>query len=289
MRKLLTIFIFLAVQTLFAQPAFFYHNQQIKEWYIQATDSVFQEDVRKVLSTDEIKALLAENKLTSEAILPFFHSIDFDQDGLSDLLFQGKLKDKNYVIIYKKKVNGEFSLIFNQMGEILQANLPNRNNPLSITIWNQVCCSFKVSTLTKWVCMIKNGVSYFECQEQSLVYRHTILPNVGDNMKPLHHFTINNEVAKLRMSPRLDDESTVDGSNAWKGNHISYHPFGATGVVYSSLKDKDNVTWYFIKINTGKEFPTKSDRFKVSDEIDDCSDYSYYGWIHGDNLNLIKP
>lgn len=272
-----------------AQPSFFYHNQQIKEWYIESKKDTIQNEIHKVISSSEIKTLIEQNKINSDSLFRFFHYIDFNQDGLYDLIFNGKIGTKNHVIIYKKKVQGEYELALNQTGEILQTNLPNRLIPLSFSIWNPSCCAYKVNIITHWICIIKNGISYFEVQEQSLIYKNTVLPDVGSEVAPLEHFMIKNDVAKLRMSPLLDDETVRNGANDWSGNHVSYHPKGATGVIYSSFKDKYNVTWYFVKINTGSEYPTRSDRFKVSEEIENCEDYSYYGWIHGDNLKIIKP
>ncbi len=290
MKKIGIIISFMLIMKLIvAQPAFFYHNQQIKLWYLESKEIPIQNDIQKVISGTEIKSLLDKNNVKQDSIFPYFHFIDFNQDGLYDLLFNGKIGAKNHVIIYKKKVNGEYTLVLNQMGEILQTNAPNQSNPLSLTIWNYSCCGYKVSTLVKWMCTIKNNVSYFEVQEQSLIYRNTVLPDVGNNLIPLQHFTIKNEVAKLRLAPRLDDESLIEGVNTWRGNHVSYHPLGASGVVYYLFKDKEGITWYFVKINTGNDFPTKSDRFKVSNEIEDCEAYSYYGWIHGDNLFFVKP
>ena len=60
-----------------------------------------------------------------------FNFVDFDQNGLNDLLFQGKIGNKNYVILFKKKSNEEYTIVFNQTGEILQANSPLQDLPLA--------------------------------------------------------------------------------------------------------------------------------------------------------------
>lgn len=274
--------------TLFAQPAFFFNNKEIKNWYMDAKEKDLREETQKVILFPEIQTLLKDRQVNVETLYPNFQFIDFDKDGLKDLLFEGKIGNRSHVFLFKKKTNKEYILVLNQEGEILQVNVPYENNALSLTIWNQSCCSFKVSVLTKWGCIINNNVSYFQLQEKSLVYKNTLLPEIGVKKIPLQHVTIKTEVAKLRLSPRLDDESLVEGVNAWKGNHVSYHPQGASGVIYHSLIDKDGVTWYFIRIATGPDFPTRTDRFKVSEEIEDCESYSYYGWMHGENLNLIS-
>ncbi|MDY0014839.1 MAG: hypothetical protein RBS13_01365 [Bacteroidales bacterium] len=289
MKKIsVTLGILIAVLSLsMAQPAFFPHNQEIKNWYIAPKANELREEIQKVIVFTEVQSLLSEKNVKADVLYPNFQFIDFDKDGLKDLLFEGIVGNKSHVFIFKKKTKDHYLLVLNQAGEILQANAPYENNALSLTIWNQSCCNNKVSTLTKWVCFINNNVSYFKVQEQSLVYKNTLLPEVGTKKIPLQHFTIKTEVAKLRISPRWDDESLIEGVNAWRGNHVSYHPQGASGVIYHSLKDKDGVMWYFIRINTGLDFPTKTDRFKVSKEIEDCENYSYYGWIHSENLNII--
>ncbi len=288
MKKIISCISFLlGIAFVYSQPAFFFNNQQIKEWYITTKKEKLQEEINKVITINEFNHLLTQNKLDKESVLNSFNIVDFDQNGFNDLLFQGKIGTKNYVILFKKKSNEEYTIALSQPGEILQANMPHQNLPLTLTIWNPNCCGEKVTTITHWIYKIKNEIGYYEIQEQSLIYLGTFLPNIGTSIE-LKYFTIKNDVAKLRLSPRWDDESTIEGSNAWSGNHISYHPLGATGTIYYFLTDKENNTWCFVKINTGESFPTKADRFKVSKEIEFCEDYSYYGWIHIDNLTIIN-
>ena len=66
----------------------------------------------------------------------------------------------------------------------------------------------KVSTITHWTCKIKNGIGYYERQEQSLLYLNTFLPTVSETIK-LQHFTIKNNVANY-VYPRWDDESLIE-------------------------------------------------------------------------------
>ncbi len=289
MKKLIIcICFFSGMSFIYSQPTFFFHNKNIKEWYITTKKEKLQEEINKIITISEFEKLLTANKVNKESLFNLFNFVDFDQNGLNDLLFQGKIGNRNYVILFKKKSNEEYTIVFNQTGEILQANSPFQDLPLAFTIWDPNCCGKKVSTITHWTCKIKNGIGYYERQEQSLLYLNTFLPTVSETIK-LQHFTIKNNVAKLRLSPRWDDESLIEGINAWRGNHVSFHPLGATGTMYYSLTDKENNTWCFVKINTGQSFPTKSDRFKLSQEIDNCEDYSYYGWIHIDNLTFINP
>ena len=205
-------------------------------------------------------------------MLPYFHFIDFDNEGLRDLLFNGKIGNKNYVLIYKKKTDGSYRFIFNQTGEIIQSNAPYQQNPLSFTIWNKNCCGYKVSILTKWVCISNNNTSYFLIQDKSLIYNNTLLPEMGTKKIPLAAFTIKTEVAKLRLSPRLDDESLIEDINAWKGNHISIHSQGASGVIYHYLKDKDGTTYLFVYLPAKTILPEPC--IKLSGEMKDCENYS---------------
>lgn len=290
MKKFSLIFLVISlffISLLSAQSSFFFTNKEINNWYLEVKEEDKLAEIQKVITSDEINELVNKHNSNKDSLLPYFHFIDFDNDGLRDLLFNGKIGNKNYVLIYKKKTDGSYRFIFNQTGEIIQSNAPYQQNPLSFTIWNKNCCGYKVSILTKWVCISNNNTSYFLIQDKSLIYNNTLLPEMGTKKILLAAFTIKTEVAKLRLSPRLDDESLIEGINAWKGNHISLHPQGASGVIYHSLKDKDGTTWYFICIFTGKDHPTRTDRIKLSGEIEDCENYSYYGWIHGDNLHVI--
>jgi hypothetical protein len=290
MKKVILGFIIInlyLIPNIFAQPSFFFFNKEINNWYFDVKQQEIIKEIQKVISSDEINSLLTKHQSKIDSIIPYFHLIDFNNDGLRDLIFKGKIGTKNYVLLFKKRIDATYNLLLNQAGEILQTNAPFQNNPLALTIWNNNCCGSKVSILTKWICIVNNDISFFQVQEKSLVYNNTLLPEIGAKKIPLQPFTIKTEVAKLRINPRMDDESVIEGLNAWKGNHISYHPKGAPGVIYHSLKDKDGINWYFVCIFTGKDFPTRSDRFMISGEIDDCENYSYYGWIHGDNLNII--
>lgn len=290
MKKIILCFIiinFYLCPILLAQPSFFFSNKEINNWYLDAKQHDLLAEIQKVIVSNEINSLLTQHQGKIDSLIPYFHLIDFNNDGLRDLIFNGKIGTKNYILLFKKKIDATYNLLLNQAGEILQTNAPFENNPLSLTIWNKNCCGNKVSILSKWICIVNNDISYFQVQEKSLIYNNTLLPEIGEKKVPLKPFTIKTEVAKLRINPRIDDDSVIEGLNAWRGNHISYHSKGTTGVIYHSLKDKDGITWYFVCIFTGKDFPTKSDRFKISGEIEDCENYSYYGWIHGDNLNII--
>ena len=115
MKKLIIcICFFSGMSFIYSQPTFFFHNKNIKEWYITAKKEKLQEEINKIITISEFEKLLTANKVNKESLFNLFNFVDFDQNGLNDLLFQGKIGNKNYVILFKKKSNEEYTIVFNQ-------------------------------------------------------------------------------------------------------------------------------------------------------------------------------
>ena len=103
MKKLIIcICFFSGMSFIYSQPTFFFHNKNIKEWYITAKKEKLQEEINKIITISEFEKLLTANKVNKESLFNLFNFVDFDQNGLNDLLFQGKIGNKNYVILFKR-------------------------------------------------------------------------------------------------------------------------------------------------------------------------------------------
>ena len=82
-----------------SQPAFFFHNQEINNWYIAPKGNELSEEIQKVILFPEVQSLLSQKNVKADVLYPNFQFIDFDKDGLKDLLFEGIVGNKNHVFI----------------------------------------------------------------------------------------------------------------------------------------------------------------------------------------------
>ncbi|MBO7623760.1 MAG: hypothetical protein J6S82_00435, partial [Bacteroidales bacterium] len=78
------------------------------------------------------------------------------------------------------------------------------------------------------------------------------------------------------------------GLHGWKGNYVAKYMEGSTGTIFHQLKDKNGVTWYFVRMDNAVSRAIHSDRFKNSEEVEQPNRYYYYGWIHSGNVKVLE-
>jgi len=270
----------------FSQPGFFINNSNIEKWYIE--NGNLAEEVKKVMNLPEFSAV-TRGKIPIEELLPSFHFIDFDNNGVCDLLFSGKISNVFHVFIFFKKGDG-YLVSIGEKGSIIQANLPKEDNGLNFSIWKEGCCGDFVNTLTQYVCKSTNNTSYFNVASKSLIYRRTVLPSVRI-AKPVS-FKITG-AANLRSDPFVDDAKAIGGTHTWKGNTLGLYPPDATGTIYAETKDNKNEFWYFVRMNNESGTSIHSNRFLTDDAKEfsgeqDLENCFTYGWIHSKEVELIE-
>ena len=276
--------IFYLSSNVFSQSGFFVRNSNIEKWYVESNK--LEAEVKKVMNLPELHAV-TRGKVSVEELLPFFHFIDFDNNGTLDLLFEGKILNVFYTFIFFKRADS-YVVAIGEKGSIVCANLPREDNGLNFSVWKEGCCGDNINTFTQYVCISTNNTSYFNMASKSLVYRRTILPN-SRIAKPVS-FKIS-QVGYLRVDPLVDNEKLIGGQSSWKGNATGMYPPDAVGTIYAETKDSKGEFWYFVRMNNETGIRIHSNRFttneaKQSAGDDDLETYFTYGWIHSKEVTL---
>ena len=270
-----------------AQPRFFPHNDNLAKWYVERADKDMKTEATMAMAKSELKNLVKNHSLKTEDLLPKFHWLDFDRNGCPDLLFQGKIGEKNRIFLFRNLDDSTYVTVMETNGEIIMANSPEDRTTLSIAVWDHSCCGDRVSAFSRWACVQTNGTAFMQRLDQGLVYDHTMLPDAGKNCTPKARFKTINYASLLRMTPFIDDETPYDGVHEWKGNYVGKYPQGSTGTVYHQLTDKNGVVWYFVRMDNGSWLRIHSDRFRNSEEVENPNQYYYYGWMHSGNVKIL--
>ena len=277
---LLLGFIWGIVFNISAQGGFFVKNDNIEKWYIK--HDKIEREIKKVMDIPEFSAI-TKGKIPIEELIPSFHFIDFDNNGIYDLLFTGKIYDNFYTFIFYKKEDN-YLLSIGEKGTIIQANLPYQDNGLCFSLWEGACCGEYINVFTQYACVSTNNTSYFNVVNKSLIYVRTVLPFVRIE-KPAAFIT--NTSANVRSEPILDNEKQIGAKYGWKGNTVGLYSPNATGTIYAEMRDNKNQFWYFVRMNNESGIYIHNNRF-TADENKGNENYSIYGWIKSDDITIIE-
>ncbi|MCL2130948.1 MAG: hypothetical protein FWH36_00615 [Lentimicrobiaceae bacterium] len=264
----------------FAQSGFFVKNTHIEKWYREGEN--LETEIKKAVLLPEFQAVIKEYEAKTETLTPFFHFIDFDNNGELDMLFDGKIGSQNFVFIFLKK-GKSYLVVLEQKGTIIQANLPNEDNGLNLSIWKDACCGDLVSVLTQMACISTNNASFFNTAAKSLVFRGTYMPTVRIET-PVKCTVVN--LTDLRIEPNVDKQRRIAGIHSWEGNHVGSYSVNATGTIYAEIKDGRNKYWYFVRMNNESGLLIRNNRFTHAKEVEDAQNCFYYGWISSDDVEF---
>lgn len=264
--------IFVSCST-FAQAAFFTKNDHIQSWYIQL-DNFSGWD--KIANNTDFQDILKQNKTTFDQLNKSdFHFIDFDRNGIIDILFQGNINGSEYVLIWHNN-RTDYSLVVQEKGHIYQSNLCQNEQALIFSVWQNACCGRNICVNTQYDCICTNNTSFFYTASKSLIYKGTFLPGKLISRPTAFHL---DGIGYLRTQPYVDD-SKKNGSNyAWLGNTLGMYAPNATGTIYAETQDEKGNFWYFVRMNNTSNTLIHSDRFVHQNEISDANQCFYYGWI----------
>jgi len=263
-----------------AQNGFFVTNTNIEKWYREGENLGME--VKKAVMLPEFQSVVKENAAKMEDVMPYFHYIDFNNNGELDILFNGKIGSQHYVFIFLKKDKG-YIVVCQQLGSVIQANLPDEDNGLNLSIWHEACCGNYVSSLTQLVCISNNNTSFFNTAAKSLVFKGTKLPYNRIKTPVKCTFT---KVGSLRIEPVVDNQTRIATNNHWAGNALGTYSVNATGTIYAETKDSKGKFWYFVRMNNEAGLYIHSNRFTNAKEVEDAQNCFYYGWVSNDDVSF---
>lgn len=280
---IMTILLFVAFSmNSIAQKGFFTKNDNIKQWYRSQAPKKNVEINKSTQLPEFQEVLKTENVTIAQISIEDFHLIDFDQNGIIDLLFDGKIGNSNYVFIFLNSGSGQYSTVLSTKGHIYNANTPTDFNNLNIHIWHEACCANNTCINTQYICKNERHIAYFNTANKALIDKKTTLP-FQKISQPIAFHTVG--AATLRSTPILENE---DNLFAWKTNSLGTYPAKSRGVIYAETRDAKGDFWYFVRMDNEANIYIHNDKFAHDNEVESPLDYYYYGWIRHKDIVFIK-
>ena len=267
-----------------AQFNFLKCDSNIRTWYLQSKHNI-NTAANTACHSAEFQAALSQQGVSINDInTADFHFVDFDKNGIEDLLFSGKIGNIPYVFLFHQHKQ-QYQTVIATRGVIYQATSADEETPLNLSIWYTACCGYYICHNTRYACISDNDIAYYNIASQTLAFKGTSFPNVC--LPRIIPFYVT-ETATLRTAPFANDERRI-GSNAdWRGNGLGLYPPLSTGVIYAETIDEKGVYWYFVRMNNDKGLSIHNDRFVGENEIEDANQNFYYGWLRYDEITITE-
>lgn len=205
--------------------------------------------------------------------IEFFHIIDFNMDGMLDIVFYGNPggAESTYVIFIEKTKDG-FQETYRSAGRLLSVSEYDGYTGMGFTIYNYGCCASMVDHLYKIAPInTPNGFSY-QVQSDVAFYSGMDKPTkIFD--KQIRFKTINDKYS-LRASPEINsDEEAYYGLT--NGNIIATFPKSSKGIAIAESTDETGRVWWLV-IMSNKNKPIDSNMYSGYHQIEN---YKIAGWM----------
>lgn len=282
MRQIIIITLILTSVTLRAQKLseFFVTNDNLKKWYIP-TDVV---DINKALNSlkedktfDWVFYNLEQGSVSST---DFFHFLDFNNDGIRDMIYQGLLGGESQFVVLLKGNGTSFEKTIVLAGKIFWTNEPSIAEGLRFRLYNYACCMGRNYFIEYYSPKIRHDKFEFILENRETFIDETVFPTV--KFKELIAFETINEEYNLRISPKIDNETDYWGHGEF-GNDIATYPKGSTGIALAESTDDTGRVWWFVKMTNNI-----GNKGIFMDGDNNEEPYYSYGWVSSRYVNVLK-
>ncbi|WP_268123595.1 hypothetical protein [Roseivirga pacifica] len=216
---------------------------------------------------------LLDNYQVYDDSTPNFHLIDFDADGLTDVMFYGYAGGESKDIIFFRNEGNSYSKVLSVMGELVFVSNFKAYEPLSFAVNHYGCCAsindvFEYYTPTniggKFKFQLTNKIAHIQGME---------FPN-SEFIAPVTFKTVNPEYT-LRLKPFIDNSEPHHADYDMPGNTIAIYPPESIGTAIATRTDETGRVWYFAIMRNNIK-PIKEILFKGYNNDDP---YYSIGWI----------
>lgn len=222
-----------------------------------------------------------------EKLIPdsLFHIIDFDNDGLDDIIFHGLVANEIELLLFFKNEENYFRKVLSTGGYPLYVSNPTDGNPMSLVLKQYPCCADYVSIIENiQPSNLPGDFKYIITSKESYCdLEYSEFPN---NWFP-HPFKLITTQPKtsLRITPCIDDTTSdfIPVVNS-RGNSVAKYPIGSIGVALAEAKDSTSRVWYFVKMLNNKK-PIEN---FLHGGFMDTLDYYSYGWVSSRVIKKIE-
>lgn len=261
-------------------PDFFDSNDNLRKWYSSGDVEEINQAIY-ILKGDETFDWVFYN-LDQGGVSPtdFFHFLDFNNDGIRDLIYQGLLGGESQFVILLKGNGVDYEKIIVLAGEIFWTNEPSNLEGLRFRIYNYACCMGRNNFIESYSPKISHEKIEFIVDKRETFISETIFPT-NKNKQPIAFETINDEY-KLRISPKIDNETDYWGHGE-NGNEVATYTKGSTGIALAESIDDTGRIWWFVKMTNNKG---NVGMFMDGDNNEEP--YFSYGWISSRYVKILK-
>lgn len=221
----------------------------LTEWTIKSDNSA------------ELKQLKAEGHLDDYLLDDNhdddFHLIDFNSDGLLDILFYGYAGGESKMIAFFLNSSNSYQNVFSVMGKLVFISSYDGIQPLSFAINHYGCCASIVDVFEYYTPI--NNADDFGFQLSTKISFRKGLELPEDYITPVAFKTVNAEY-KLRSKPNIDNESE-NPEGSFSGNVVAIYPPNSMGTAIAKKTDDTGRVWY-LAIMKNNIKPIKEDLFK---------------------------
>ena len=273
MKFILLLTLFLAANSLFGQvPTNLRQKAKLKHWIIPTSHA----DKLKILENMDNKELLEwvfyDMQEGNSSCIEDLHQIDFNCDGIADLVYYGYGGGESNIIIFPKgDFENKYVETIKLFGNIIEISDNDGFTPLTFTLFNYACCGGVVDHVEKYVAVWNNAKFTYELQAKYALYCDVDIPFRRFD-KPIAFETIN-EKYFLRLNPYINDSIRLDHDEI--GNIFAEYPKGSQGIAITSQTDKTGRIWWFVIMKNNVK-PNWS--LYVSGDNNTFPAY-YLGWI----------
>jgi hypothetical protein len=258
---------------------FFQQNKNLKTWFIPATRKEKKQAIMQFKNKKTFDWIFYNLKQGKDSIIDNFNFIDFNHDGIKDMIYQGSLgAESDFVVLLEGTANG-FIIIKDLYGKIYWANKPNDGN-LRFKIWNYPCCAGRVDFVESYSPKTISGRFEYLLLKRNAFIDQTRFPE-KKMTKPIKFETVN-EIYTLRITPNIDEKTIFWGHEDEKGNAIAYFPKGSTGTALASATDKSGRIWWFVLMTNNK-----GNKGMFMNGDNSKKTYGCYGWMSSRYVKII--
>lgn len=212
-----------------------------------------------------------------------FHVLDFDLDGINDLLFYGYAGGESKLIMFLRNNGSNYTNIFSVMGRLCYVSDNNEFEPFEFAIEHYGCCG-DINDVFELYKPIQHSNSFnFKLSNKIAMIDGTKLPN-NNFIEPIAFETVNPNYI-LRSKPIINNEpGTYPEPIELLGNQVTVYPPKSIGTAYAYEIDKTGRKWYFVIMKNNLK-PTQDILHKgYNNEIPHYS----FGWMSSRYINVIK-
>jgi len=245
---------------------------KLDNWIIPTSKTEKLGILEKLKGNEQFDWIFYSFENNDSSCIKMLHVVDFNCDGISDLIYNGFVgAESNRVIFMKGNSDGTYSDVIGLWGRLIEISDFDGFSPLSFTIYNYACCAGVINHIERYTPIWKQSDFGYELQGKYSMYYSVDLPKV--RFEKAIGFKTENEKYFLRLNPFINDTILLDHDE--EGNKFAEYPKDSEGIAIAEQIDETGRVWWFVMMKNNIK-PNWS--LYVNGDNNESKAY-YLGWI----------